>query len=142
MACAGIVAASNNTIGIRGVASNVNILPVNIVPDETFIDWLGGRIEGFGTNIEIAEAINWAWSRADVLSCSWGGGSPSNDITTAINNARTQGRNGLGSIVVFASGNSNQQFSGVTFPANVNGVITVGAINRNGNIHNYSSRGP
>lgn len=42
MACAGIVAASNNTIGIRGVASNVNILPVNIVPDAAFE--LSGRI--------------------------------------------------------------------------------------------------
>src|SRR5690606_6558864 len=55
--------------------------------------------------------------------------------------ARTQGRGGLGSIVVFSSGNSNQAFSGVTFPANVNGVVTVGAIDRNGNIWNYSSRG-
>ena len=29
-ACAGIIAASNNQIGIRGIASNVKILPINI----------------------------------------------------------------------------------------------------------------
>ena len=39
MACAGIVAASNNAIGIRGIASNVNILPVNIIPDAAYTDW-------------------------------------------------------------------------------------------------------
>ena len=69
-------------------------------------------------------------------------------ISAAIGRARTQGRNGLGSVVVFASGNSNPHpgcngcFNGVTFPANVNGVITVGAIDRNGSISSYSSRGP
>ncbi|HRC89911.1 MAG TPA: S8 family serine peptidase, partial [Bacteroidales bacterium] len=100
IACAGVIAASNNTIGIRGVANNVSILPVNIVPDEAYVDWLGRIIYGFGTNIEIAQAISWTWRRADVLSCSWGGGAPSNDITAAIDSARTFGRNGRGSVVV------------------------------------------
>lgn len=141
MACAGIIAASNNTIGIRGVASNVNILPVNIVPDVTYIDGLGRRIEGFGTNIEVAEAISWAWRRADVLSCSWGGGNPSNDITAAIDSARTFGRNGNGSVVVFSSGNYYPDVTDVLYPGNVDGVITVGAITNQGTICNYSQRG-
>lgn len=59
MACAGIVAATNNTIGIRGVASSINVLPVNIVPDQAY-ELFGSIIQGFGTNSEIAEAINWA----------------------------------------------------------------------------------
>ena len=141
MACAGIVAASNNTIGIRGVASNVNVLPVNIVPDAAYIDWLGRTIYGFGTNIEIAEAINWAWYRADVLSCSWGGENPSNDITAAIDSARTFGRNGKGTVVVFSSGNYFPDVTDVLYPGRVNGVITVGAINNQGAIWNYSQRG-
>lgn len=141
MACAGIIGASNNTIGIRGIASNVNILPVNIVPDATYINGQGRRISGFGTNIEIAEAINWAWRRADILSCSWGGGGPSNDITTAIDSARTFGRNGNGTLVVFASGNNYPNVADVSYPGNVNGVVTVGAINNQGVIWNYSQRG-
>ncbi|MFW5761594.1 MAG: S8 family peptidase [Cyclobacteriaceae bacterium] len=84
-----------------------------------------------------------------MLSNSWTSANPnftSGQIIQAINNARTQGRGGLGSIVVFSSGNFHPRpgftgFNGVAFPANVNGVITVGAIDRNGNIHNYSSRG-
>ncbi len=140
MACSGIIAASNNTIGIRGVASNVNILPVNIVPDEAQLV-IGNIVQGFGTNIEIAEAINWAWRRADVLSCSWGGGDPSNYITAAIDSAITFGRNGNGSVVVFASGNHHPQASNVAYPGRVDGVITVGAINNQGAIWNYSQRG-
>jgi subtilisin family serine protease len=140
MACAGIVAASNNTIGIRGVASNVNILPVNIIPDAAYTDWLGRTIQGFGTNIEIAEAINWAWRRADILSCSWGGGSPSNDITLAIDSARTFGRNGNGTIVVFSSGNYYPVVIDVLYPGNLNGVITAGAITNQGAICSYSQR--
>ena len=141
VACAGIVAASNNTLGIRGVASNVNILPVNIVPDAAFTDWLGRTVQGFGSNIEIAEAINWAWHRADVLSCSWGGDDPSNDIALAIDSARVYGRDGRGSVVVFSSGNYYPDFTDVLFPGRVDGVITVGAITNRGVICNYSQRG-
>lgn len=143
MACAGIIGASHNNIGISGIAPNSNLIPVNI--------FAGGE-----TALDIATGINWAWDplggNADVISNSWGyrttnqGAIINSDaIVQAITNARTLGRvrNGtaLGSIVVFASGNDNQSFNGVTFPANVNGVITVGAIDNQGNIYNYSSRG-
>jgi len=95
---------------------------------------------------DYADAIDWAWEdgEADVLSNSWGYNTTeqfADNIINAIGRARTQGRNGNGSVVVFASGNWNEWFSGVTFPANVSGVITVGAIDNNGNIWNYSSRG-
>ncbi|MBE9491802.1 MAG: S8 family peptidase [Bacteroidetes bacterium] len=82
-----------------------------------------------------------------MISNSWRYTPYADDIAAAIGRARTQGRNGLGSIVVFSSGNSNPHpgcygcFHGVTFPANVDGVITVGAIDKNGSIWNYSSRG-
>ena len=39
------------------------------------------------------------------------------------------------------SGNSSQNVNGVCFPGNVQGVLTVGAIDRNGNIQSYSKRG-
>lgn len=70
VACAEIIGATNNAIGIRGVASNVNILPINIVPYPAIVRWDGFIDFGFGSNIEIAEAIHWAWRRADILSCS------------------------------------------------------------------------
>jgi hypothetical protein len=139
IACAGIIGASHNNIGISGIAPNSNLIPVNI--------FAGGE-----TALDIATGINWSWDpsggNADVISNSWGYTTTvnvSDAIVQSINNARTFGRvrNGvaLGSIVVFASGNENQNFNGVTFPANVNGVVTVGAIDNQGNIQNYSSRG-
>jgi hypothetical protein len=140
-ACAGIIAASNNNLGIRGVASNIKILPINISPDAAvFIPFIG-ITSGFGSTLEIAEAINWAWKRADILSCSWGGGVPSNDITAALDSARTYGRNGLGCPIVFASGNSHPRIQDVSYPGNLDGIITVGAIDKNGNIQDYSQRG-
>lgn len=58
--CAGIIAASHNEIGVRGIAPQIKILPINIQTDETL-------------NSDVAAGINWAWQNgADVLSNSWG----------------------------------------------------------------------
>jgi hypothetical protein len=150
-ACAGIVAATHNIIGIAGISQCSDIIPVNIFDDWFIITVSPGNqsIRYREDAFDLADAIDFAWDpargNADVLSNSWSYSTtnsanvPNSDqIIFAINRARTQGRlrNGirLGCIVVFASGNYNQSFSGVTFPANVNGVVTVGAINNNGNI--------
>lgn len=143
MNVAGITAAThNNSLGIKGVAPNSRIIPINIFPNVPH----PLNPNGAATSAEIATAINWAWNPSDgnahILNNSWGGGNPNPDVTAAITDARTLGRGNLGAIVIFASGNSHQQFSGVNYPATVNGVITVGAIDRNGSIWNYSSRGP
>lgn len=120
-ACAGIVGALGNSIGIRGIAFNCKLLSVSLVLDAQ----------------SIANAINWSVNNgADIISNSWGGGVPSQLITDAINNAVTNGRNGLGCIVVFASGNGN---SNVNYPASLSQVIAVGAISPCGERKNYNS---
>jgi subtilisin family serine protease len=119
-ACAGIVAArGNNSEGISGVAPNSRIIPVRIAIGDGFGGWI--------TNDNwIANGINWSWqNEADILSNSWGGGSPSAQITNAINNAVNNGRGGLGCPVLFSSGNNN---SSVIYPANLSNVIAVGAM--------------
>ncbi len=120
--CAGIVSAvTDNATGVAGVNWNVKILPVRIAysPSSckgcywiTFDSW-------------IADGIQWAVDNgADVLSNSWGGGTPSNIINSAIQYAKANGRGGLGSIVVFAAGNDN---GAVSYPATRPEVIAVGA---------------
>lgn len=142
VACAGIIGAENNQIGIRGVASGVKLLPVNIVPDSGYYDNYGVFHQGFASDSDIGKAIVWASQRADVLSCSWGGGSYSQDIVNAIDTARTFGRGGKGCIVIFSSGNDYDNGRHyVNFPANVDGVLTVGAIDNMGYVWNYSQRG-
>lgn len=132
--CAGIVGAIDNNIGVAGVANGVKILPVNIAPNPC----TDNNKSGFASNSEIAQAIRWAYPKADVLSCSWGGGAYSNDIVNAITEARTKGRNRKGTIVVFAAGNA---YGEVSFPGNVEGVITVGAIRQDGTKCDFSNVG-
>lgn len=119
--CAGIVAAvANNNIGTTGIAYNSMVIPVKVAYKNNTGDW--------NTNDNwLANGINWAWQNgADILSNSWGGGSPSTSITNAINNAVTNGRSGKGCVVLFSSGNHN---TSVSFPASLSNVIAVGASN-------------
>lgn len=138
--CAGIIAAAhNNGEGIKGIAPNALLIPVNIFPYAPNMN----NQSGAASTSDIALAIEWAWApaggNADILSNSWGGAAEHIDITTQINNARTLGRGGLGAIVVAATGNFHPD--PMMYPANLSGVIAVGAIDRNGNIWNYSQRG-
>jgi len=131
-ACAGIIAATHdNSLGIAGVAPCTTIVPVRILGVNATVN-------------QIAAAYNWARNQADVLSNSWAFTDNFTEfdvVTNAITNARTLGRSGRGCIVVFSSGNSQATFNGVTYPARVPGVVTVGAIQNTGAIWNYSSRG-
>jgi len=133
-ACAGIIAATkDNAIGIAGICPTAQIVPVNI--------FVGGE-----TASNYASGINWAWTstqgNADVLSCSWGGGAPADVITNAITSARTSGRGGKGTVVVFAAGNYLPNNVPIAYPSSVSGVIAVGAIDKNGNRWNYSPNSP
>ncbi|GHB53843.1 S8 family serine peptidase [Mongoliitalea lutea] len=160
-ACAGILGATHDNVGISGVFPGSTIVPINI-----FTNWIFNPFTGLFQSVitfeNAAAAINWAFNpnggNADVISNSWGFAGTdfpnSGPVINAINNAQNNGRvrNGvaLGVPVIFSSGNFHPTpgcgfpdcFNGVAFPANVNGVITVGAIDRNGAIWNYSSRGP
>lgn len=130
-AVAGIIGASHNNIGIKGVAPNCYILPVRI----------GKNDKSFYSNSVIAHSLYLAAFvyGADVMSCSWGTGAPSNVIAEAVNMASLNGRNGKGCVIVFASGNSNR--SSVSFPASLSSVLAVGAISKYGSRSNYSNYG-
>lgn len=139
--CAGIIAASHNSINVRGIAPNVKLLSINV-------------LNGFTSNDQVADGINWAWQNgADVLSNSWGYQCNSSGFTwptiiNAITNARTYGRGGKGSVVVFSAGNNFPTdrcgygpAGYISFPSTVSGVICVSSTNKYGNIASYSSRG-
>ena len=116
--CTGIIAAiANNNIGIAGVAPDCKIIPINLAAaNGAFTSYAG-----------IASGFDYAWTHgADVISNSWGGGSPSSIIEDAINRAVTLGRGGKGSVVLFASGNNNAALS---YPAVLVNVISVGGVN-------------
>ncbi|CAN5825424.1 hypothetical protein BH10BAC2_BH10BAC2_38360 [soil metagenome] len=113
--CAGIIGAvANNNIGIAGIAPLCKIIPINLSDENHF----------FASEYGIAAGIDYSWQNgASVLSNSWTTGFQSNILDDAIHRAVTQGRNGKGCIVLFASGNEN---SGISYPASNKEVIAVG----------------
>ncbi|HXK82687.1 MAG TPA: S8 family serine peptidase, partial [Bacteroidales bacterium] len=103
-------------MGVAGIAPDCEIMPISY----NFYNY-------DNPEIRLAKGINYAWQNgADILSCSWRSGQHLY-IDNAINNAITNGRNGLGTVVVVASGNYNN--STVDYPSVLPGVISVGAIN-------------
>jgi hypothetical protein len=119
---AGIAAAvSNNTTGVAGVCRGCSIMPVRIAYDDGSGNWVT-------TDAGIASGIGFAYlNGAAVLNNSWGGGPSVDVINAAINNAKTSGRGGRGSVVVFSAGNDDA--STVSYPASLSSVIAVGASN-------------
>ncbi|MDR2911561.1 MAG: S8 family serine peptidase [Bacteroidales bacterium] len=134
-AVAGIIGARRNNIvggnyeGIAGVAPNAKIMSVS--------NSLAGTIL---SQEKRANGISWARiNGADVINNSWGFYPSNQFISDAISDALRLGRNGKGCIVVGGSGNDYANY--VLFPASMNNVIAVGAINRNGNREDFSNYG-
>ncbi len=120
-ACCGLAAAKHKSFGVKGLSAGCTVYAVRIAQSlKPGGNWVTD-------NFKIKKAIDWSWENgADVISNSWGGGTPSNDISGAFERARTRGRNGKGCVVVVAAGNED---SSVTFPGNLMEVLTVSASN-------------
>ena len=109
--CSGIVAAViDNGVGIAGL-TQVRIMAVKA------LNWLG-----MGMTSDLANAIYYAVDTgADVISMSWGSGSPAQSIEDACSYAYDSGV-----VLVAASGNDGNQ--GKMYPAAYSTVISVGAL--------------
>jgi len=131
--CAGIAAAvGNNGEGIAGIAFGCKILPIKLF----------GAADNFITFDTVANAIRYAGSIADVLSCSWGC-TPNSDISWAIEEVTREGREGKGAVVLFATGNETSPIlqTSIAFPAKVLEAIAVGASTNEGKRAGYSCYG-
>lgn len=131
VSCAGSISASHNNIGVRGVAPLANMISVNI--------FIGGE-----STQDLADGFTWAKNQgADVMSNSWGYTSCTANfanINTAMADANSNGRGGLGCVIIFASGNGYK--SCVDYPANNSNVVAVGAFANTGVRSAYSNYGP
>lgn len=129
-ACAG-VACANGNVGASGVAPGARLMPIRLA-------------SGLGSQAE-ADAFVWAAQNgADVISCSWGPPDgvwydpndpvhnqvvPLPDSTRlAMDFAINQGRNGKGSVILFAAGNGNESVDNDGY-ASYEKVIAVAACN-------------
>ncbi|KAK4041584.1 peptidase S8/S53 domain-containing protein [Parachaetomium inaequale] len=132
--CAGEVSAGKNNVCGVGVAYDSRIAGLRI-------------LSKLISDADEAVAMNYDFQHNQIYSCSWG---PPDDgksmdapgilIRRAMLNAVQNGRQGLGSIYVFASGNGAQNDDNCNFDGYTNSIysITVGAIDRKG-LHPYYS---
>lgn len=123
----GIIAASDDGNGTKGIAPDVSLILIKI-PTQTYNDVVG--IKAFD------EALQYG---ADVISCSWGTGSVSDAVRDKINQVATSGRNGKGTIVIFASGNDNIDMT--NDESSIVNVIGVGATDKSNLRTSYSNYG-
>lgn len=132
--CAGEIAAAKNDVCGLGVAYDSKVSGIRI---------LSAPID----DADEALAINYAFQHNDIYSCSWG---PPDDgktmeepgllIRKALVNGVQKGREGKGSIFVFAAGNGGVAEDNCNFDGYTNSIysITVGAIDRQGSHPAYS----
>ncbi|KAI8647352.1 peptidase S8/S53 domain-containing protein [Parasitella parasitica] len=134
--CAGEIAAVKNDVCGIGVAYDAKVAGIRI---------LSGDI----TEADEAAALNYAYQENSIYSCSWGPAdsgevaeAPQGIILDAIKNGIYKGRNGTGSIFVFASGNGGTHDDNCNFDGYTNSLytITVGAIDKQGNHPYYSEK--
>ena len=128
---AGVMAAKgNNNEGISGVCWTANLLIMRA----------GFRTEGssggYLQDDDAAAAIIYAADMgADVINLSWGDVNFSQIIADACNYAYEKG-----SIIVVAAGNTGS--NGVMYPARLSNTISVGSVDKYGEITSFSSYGP
>ena len=124
---AGIVAATDNTIGVVGVAPNANLYAVKVLDRR-----------GSGYLSDIIDGLNWAIDHnIDVVNMSLGTSSYSSTFDAAV-----QKTIAAGVVVVAAAGNSGPGANTVNYPAKFPGVIGVAATDSNDVVASWSSRGP
>jgi subtilisin family serine protease len=127
--CAGVALARASNTGVIGAAPNAKFMP------------LSGTSFGWRATEQIFEHC--IKNGADVISCSWGTVDPQFALNSvkeaAIRKAVTDGRKGLGSVVLFAVGNDS--LDNVSYYAAHPDVIAVGASTSKDLHASYSNRG-
>jgi subtilisin family serine protease len=125
---AGTVAGSDNGKGVVGVAPKADLYALRVLD-----------AKGSGNLSNIIKAIDWAIDhKLNIISLSLGS-SESSDVEEAAFKKAAD----AGVLAIAASGNAYGEMGvdGLSFPAGYNTVISVGAIDRNSAIADFSQRG-
>lgn len=124
--CAGYVGARANDIGVKGVANECRLLIGKVLGDG-----------GSGSDQGILHGIQWADDHdADIISMSLGGPTPMEAVRGAIIafcNKRP------GRFVFCAAGNDGHKRDTVGYPGRYPEVVSVAAVDRNGQLTSWSS---
>jgi subtilisin family serine protease len=125
-AVTGVIAARLNGIGIKGIASNAEVI---------FLKYKEGMSDSETIELFLkAEQLG-----AQVINCSWGTYDVSQAVKDTIQNLAINGRNGKGIPIVFASGNNNLDMR--NDESAIPEVISVGATDKYNLRASYSNYG-
>ena len=133
----GIAAArGNNSLGPSGVCPFCGIIGARMDADASFDPQL--------TPEQYLDSIfTWVYEQgAEVINCSWGPDAAINSeyFNELFSAFASEGREGLGTVVVFASGNAGEDFSWNPFATHPD-TISVGATDSTGKRYNFSNYG-
>ena len=135
---------TNNSIGVAGIAYNVKLMPLKVISGGSFISWddIFAPGNAAGTAAVVAAAIQHAADNgAHVINLSLGTTGPVPAVQAAIEYAVSRG-----AFVAIAAGNDGDDGNPQVYPAayapQINGAMTVGAVNRNLRHAPYSSFHP
>ena len=126
-AVTGIIAANDNKTGIKGIASQSEIMFLKHKANMTDVE----TIKLF------KKAAEWG---ADIINCSWGTYDVSDAVKETIQDLAHNGRDGKGTIIVFAVGNNNRDMG--NDESAIPEVIAVGASDIDNKRAWYSNHGP
>ncbi len=136
-ACAGLIGARKNGVGIQGVAYNTKLIGVKLIgsyPD--------GSEKGLLIS-DIIKAFLYADANgADVINCSWGTYNVADAVRDVIDDLAYHGRGGKGVPIVFATGNDGRgQWYWANDESALPSVIGVGAVDDQGYLAWYTNYG-
>ena len=132
-AVAGLIAAQNNSLGVRGVAPQAKIYGHNVVLDPTEANEVDAMIR----NLETTAVSNNSWGPPDGL----GPATAPTIWEMAMKKGITEGFGGKGIFYAWAAGNGVEGGSNLDEYANHYGVTAVCAVSDQGKRSAYSERG-
>ncbi|MDT6983092.1 S8 family serine peptidase [Streptomyces lusitanus] len=115
----------------KGVAPGVDLLVGKVLGDD-----------GFGTESQVIDGMEWAVARgADVINMSLGSDAPS-DGTDPMSRTLNELSAASGALFVVAAGNAGPGQGTIGSPAAADAALTVGAVDRDDSLADFSGRGP
>jgi serine protease len=134
--CAGLIAAqANNDIGIVGVCPECSLQCVRLLPAQGKAVPVSADLQAFDYALSAGAAVvSNSWGFAEVQPV------PA-PIRSLIEKLYSDGRDGRGTLVVFAAGNENRMLGADELEA-IPGVLTVGATNNFDEATSFSNYGP
>jgi len=125
---AGIIFSQHNSFGIDGIAPDSGLIAIrhsNTWTSDSLLAFNLARMSG-----------------ADIINCSWSSPFLLEPLSDIVNDLAVNGRNGKGVVIVFAAGNEGKSLQRGETEASMPNIVSVGALDENGNPLAFSNYGP